>query len=149
MVRSNRKIWLARILIGVVFILNVECALIFLITPQRFVPSFELSGETGLATVRGLGILFLMWNVPYGIAMIEPARQRISLFEALVMQAIGLAGETWIWLSLPSIHTSARAAITRFIVFDGGGLVLLALAVWLVMAATQAATVVTASRMAR
>ena len=149
MVRSTGKIWLARILIGVVFFLNVECALIFLIAPQRYASSFELSGATGIAMVRGLGILFLMWNVPYGIAMIEPARQRISLLEALAMQAIGLAGETWIWLSLPTIHTSARDAIGHFIVFDGGGLVLLALAVWLVTATIQAATIATASHSAR
>jgi hypothetical protein len=125
------KINLTRLLIGSVTLVNLQCAVAFLLWPAAYAPSFELSGPTGAAMVRGLGVLFLMWNVPYAIALWHPIRNRISLFEALAMQAIGLAGENWVYLSLPLAHEVARLAIARFIVFDAGGLLALIAAAWL------------------
>jgi len=44
------------------------------------------------------------------------------------MQTIGLLGESIIYLSLPLVHDLLRALISRFIVFDALGLLLLILA---------------------
>jgi hypothetical protein len=81
--------------------------------------------------LRGLGVLFVMWNVPYVVALWHPVRHRISLYEALAMQTIGMVGESIIYLSLPAIHDLLRASIVRFIGFDTLGLVLLAVAAWI------------------
>jgi hypothetical protein len=51
---------------------------------------------------------------------------------ALIMQFIGLVGESLILFTLPKEHTLLRTSILRFIIFDGSGLVLLAAAFWLV-----------------
>ncbi|OQA44697.1 MAG: hypothetical protein BWY52_01550 [Chloroflexi bacterium ADurb.Bin325] len=123
---------LARLFIAVVLAWNVQCALVFVIAPDAYAAGFELAGAPGSAAVRGMGVLFLMWNVPYAVALSHPLRRRVSLYEALAMQTIGLLGESFILLSLPVVHSVARASIARFIAFDGAGVVLLALAVALV-----------------
>jgi len=130
---SSDKIrpWLARGLIAAVFLWNVQCAAAFLIAPAIYAPGFELTGPAGAATVRGLGLLFLMWNVPYFVALLDPARRRVSLYEAIAMQAIGFVGESLILWTLPAGHPVARATVTRFIAFDGSGLIALALAAWI------------------
>jgi hypothetical protein len=128
MLSLNQKTWLARLLIGLVFFFNVQCAILFLAAPQLYAASFELSGPAGEGMLRGLGLLFLMWNVPYAVALWNPARQRTSLFEAVAMQAIGVVGETLLLLTFPTGHAAIRATIGRFILFDGSGLALLLLA---------------------
>jgi hypothetical protein len=130
--KPSTSLLLARLAILLVFLWNVQCAIAFLFWPQRFAASFELSGTPGEAALRGVGVLFLMWNVPYAVALWHPLRYRISLYEATSMQAIGLLGESLIWLSLPAAHEALQASLLRFIAFDGAGLVLLLLAVWLV-----------------
>jgi hypothetical protein len=130
MLSLNQKTWLARLLIAPVFFFNVQCAVAFLIAPQLYATSFELSGPPGEGMLRGLGLLFLMWNVPYAVALWNPARRRISLYEALVMQAIGVVGESLILATFPPGHAVIRESIWRFIIFDGGGLALLILAAW-------------------
>lgn len=122
---------LARGLIGIVILFNLQAAVVFLIWPANYVPAFELEGAVGEAMLRGLGVLFIMWNVPYAVAMWNPLRYRISLYEALAMQTIGLVGETIILSRLPVVHNLARASISRFIAFDAVGLVLLIIAAWL------------------
>jgi hypothetical protein len=124
------RLWLARGLVGLVLFINVQCALLFIWQPQAYSASFELSGDVGAAAVRGMGVLFLMWNVPYLVAFLNPLKYRISLFEAIAMQTIGLVGETIIFLSLPTSHYIARTTVMRFIIFDAGGLVALWLAAW-------------------
>ncbi len=127
------KISLARLLIAIVLAWNVQCALAFIIAPDAYAPGFELAGAPGSAAVRGMGVLFLMWNVPYAVALSHPLRCRISLYEALAMQTIGLLGESFIYLTLPVAHVVVRASIARFIAFDGAGVVLLALAAVMVV----------------
>jgi len=124
------KINLARACIGIVILWNVQCAVVFLIWPERFAPGFQLAGAAGEAMVQGMGVLFLMWNVPYAVALWNPVRYRISLYEAVAMQAIGLVGEILILVSLPQGYALAAQSITRFIYFDGAGLVSLLAAVW-------------------
>lgn len=125
------KINIARVLIGIVFLLNVQCALVFLIWPENYAGSFELTGVPGEAMLRGLGVLFLMWNVPYAVALWNPIRYRLALWIAIAMQTIGLVGEILIALSLPFENIGIRSAISRFVVFDAAGLILLSVAVWL------------------
>jgi hypothetical protein len=125
------RLYLARGFITAVFIVNVQCAIVFLLWPGSYVPGFELHGEPGEAMVRGMGILFLMWNVPYAVALYHPRRYRMALFEAVTMQAIGLAGETFVYSALPHAHELARLSILRFIAFDALGLLALLAAVWI------------------
>lgn len=87
------RIWVARILIALVLFINVQSALAFFVYPARFAPAYELSGISGAAAIRGFAVLFLMWNVPYVVALVNPVKYRISLFEAIAMQTIGLVGE--------------------------------------------------------
>ncbi len=131
MTRDPVNIWLARLFIGIVFFFNVQCAIVFLAAPQVYAPGFELSGAVGEGMVRGVGLLFLMWNVPYAVALWQPARHRLSLVEALVMQAIGVTGETTLLLTFPVSHEIIRTSVTRFILFDASGLLLLLVAFYL------------------
>jgi hypothetical protein len=121
----------SRILIGIVLASNLLCAYLFIVNPAEYAPAFELVGLVGAATIRGFGVLFLMWNVPYLVAFIDPRRYRVSLWEAIAMQTIGVVGETFILVSLPIEHQVVRQSIFRFIAFDLLGLVLLLLAGWL------------------
>ncbi|HEY9089098.1 MAG TPA: hypothetical protein VIO36_13080 [Anaerolineaceae bacterium] len=120
--------WLPRVLIFPVLAWNLQCALAFLIAPQAYAPGFLLEGTPGAAAVRGMGILFLMWNVPYALALVDPRRLRVSLIEAAVMQGVGFVGETLLLAGLPAGFGLLRASILRFIWFDGAGLLLLLLA---------------------
>ncbi len=129
---SPLKLWLSRILIFIVFFFNVQCAVVFLLDAAAYAPSFELSGAAGEGMVRGLGLLFLMWNVPYAVALWHPLRHKLSLLEAVVMQAIGFFGETTLQLTYSAGHPVLSASIERFMIFDGLGLVCLLLAAWLV-----------------
>lgn len=122
------RIWIARLLIAIVTAWNVQAAFQFIIAPARFVSSYELSGAAGEAAVRGVGVLFLMWNVPYLFALYHPLRFRLAMLLALLMQFTGLLGESYILSTLTIDHATLRASILRFIIFDGTGLVLLLLA---------------------
>jgi uncharacterized membrane protein YjfL (UPF0719 family) len=82
--------------------------------------------------VRGIAVLFVMWNVPYLAAAWHPVKNIVSLREALAMQFIGLLGETSIYLSLSAQHANLRASILRFVLFDAAGLAALLLAFWIV-----------------
>ena len=127
---DNARLWLARGMVGIVLFINVQSAVLFIWQPKVYSPGFELSGAAGAAVVRGMGVLFLMWNVPYAFAAVNPSKYRISLCEAIIMQSIGLVGETLILLSVPEVHLMARQTVLRFIIFDAGGLVALCLAAW-------------------
>ncbi|MGV7976087.1 MAG: hypothetical protein AB2L16_04270 [Anaerolineaceae bacterium] len=117
--------WIARGLIAVVLALNLQAAVSYLIDPQAFSASFELSGVPGAAAVAGVGILYLMWQVPYVFALTNPVKYKVSLIEAIFMQTIGLLGESWLLSTLDPSHAALRSSIERYIIFDAGGLVLL------------------------
>ena len=134
------RILIARIMIALVTFFNLQCAVIFLLFPSMYASGFELSGIPGQVLVRGLGILFIMWNVPYVVALVDPIRFRISLYEAVAMQAIGLLGESILLLTLPIGHAALQMTANRFIVFDGSGLLLLILAAVLTIRKIPAAT---------
>jgi hypothetical protein len=119
---------LARAAVGSVWAVNLSAALSFLTQPERYRAGFELSGVAGEAVVQAIGILFLMWNATYPPVILQP-RGHPALFRiVLIQQAIGVAGETWIWLRLPPDHLALWETGLRFIAFDGIGLLVMALA---------------------
>lgn len=118
----------ARIAVAIVFALNVQCALQFVLWPDAFAGAYELSRVAGEAAVRGLGVAFLMWNATYPAVIASPQRFQALYAVVLAQQTIGLVGETAILLGLPAGHDVLAASILRFIAFDAGGLVLMAAA---------------------
>ncbi len=120
--------WIARTALVAVLIANLSAAIPYVVRPADYVAAYELSGVPGEAVVRGLGILFLMWAVPFIPAVLHPVRHRIAFACVLAMQAIGLAGESLMMAALPAGHDALRATGLRFIAFDGAGLVLLLIA---------------------
>ncbi len=125
------RLWAARILIAIVVAWNLECALVFLLKPEVYAPGFELTGIPGAAAIRGTAILFVMWNIPYLVALWHPRRNRVSLWEALAMQAVGLAGEGFIFATLAPGNTTLSNSLLRFISFDAAGVLALMVAVWM------------------
>jgi len=123
--RFHLRIWAARLLIAVVVAWNLECALVFLLNPGVYAPGFELTGIPGQAAVRGFAVLFVMWNIPYLVALWDPQRNHVSLWEALAMQVIGVLGESMILNSFPTGYPFLHTSILRFIIFDSAGVVLL------------------------
>jgi len=119
---------IARILIGLVFIINIQCAIVFIVGPSHYMYGFGLDGAAGAQTVRAFGLLFIMWNVPYAFALVNPKKYRVSLIEAVIMQAIGFIGESCILLIGGSYSIPIENTLKRFIVFDGIGLIFLLIA---------------------
>lgn len=137
MKNKDWRLWTARLLIAAVVGWNLQVACVFLFSPEFFLSSFELSGIPGEAAVRGMAVLFIMWNVPYLVALWHPRRHKVSLYEAMAMQTIGLIGESFILSTLGGGHLLLRTSIIRFIVFDGAGLVFLIMAFLLVFRYSQ------------
>lgn len=127
--QSNAPLFIARLLIAAVIFINLQAAILFILAPARYAHAFELSGIPGQTMVSAMGILFIMWNVPYTAALWHPVRNRVSLYEAVAMQTIGLVGETVLFLTLPGNHPILAATGLRFIAFDGFGLLALVAAV--------------------
>jgi len=119
--------WFTRIAVGSVFIMNVSCALSFLIQPEKYSPGFEFGGLQGQIMVQAFGILFLMWNATYPPVLLEPKKQMTLFTVILVQQAIGLIGETWLFLNLPPGHPALWNTGMRFILFDALGLLIMAI----------------------
>jgi len=128
---EKSRLWSARLLIALVVGWNLQAAIAFILWPERYAPGFELTGVPGAAAMRGTGILFLMWTVPYVVALWHPRKHRPFVLTALLMQFVGLVGESLILISLPQGYASLHTSIVRFIAFDAGGLVLLIAALWL------------------
>ena len=136
-IRTQYRTFAARSLVGMVFIINLQSALAFMINPNGFAPMYELIGIPGTAAIQGFGVLFLMWNIPYAVALINPVKFHISHYEAIIMQTIGLVGESLIYYNLPTKFTVLRNSILRFIIFDGAGLVALVIAAWIILPAVN------------
>jgi hypothetical protein len=132
MSKPSTQLWLSRLLIAIVTGWNLQCAAVFLIAPTGFAAGFELDGVPGAAAVRGLAVLFVMWNVPYLVALWHPQRYTLALALAVAMQFVGLAGESFILSTLPAEYAILRGSIWRFIWFDGAGLPFL-LAAWMLV----------------
>jgi hypothetical protein len=68
---------------------------------------------------------------------VHPLRHFVSLIEAVIMQFIGVTGETLILLGLPGEHPLIEASVGRFILFDSAELVCLIMALLLVLMARR------------
>ncbi|MEA4812974.1 MAG: nitroreductase family protein [Anaerolineaceae bacterium] len=130
--KTLASLWVARAFIGLVMLSNLYAALPFYLFPQRFASAYELSGVPGNTALAGMGLLFLMWQVPFMAALIHPLKNKVSLYELICMQLIGLLGESLLYFRVPAQHALLRQGIQRFIIFDGIGLGFLWLALWLV-----------------
>lgn len=126
------RVWVARLLIAIVLFWNLQAAILFMLKPAAFAPAFQLEGIPGRAAVAGFGILFLMWQVPYAFALLHPVRFKISVWTALIMQAIGVVGESLLLFTIPTEYQPLRGSIIRFVLFDGAGVLSLLAALILV-----------------
>jgi hypothetical protein len=123
----------ASILIGIVFIINIQAGIDFYFNPEKYTAAYELSGIPGEISVAGVGLLFIMWNVPYAFALWNPVKNTISLVQATIMQALGVIGEAALLSRFSAQDFPYLASsIKRFIFFDGAGLILLLLAGFLI-----------------
>lgn len=118
----QRAAWVVRIVVGVVFAVNVWCALVFIVDPETYAGGFELSRLPGRIIVQSFGILFLMWNATYPPVLFDPDKYRTLFQIVLLQQTIGVIGETWLLLTLPPGHSALQTTGLRFLVFDGLGL---------------------------
>lgn len=130
---SQQALWCARIVFGLVFIINVQCALQFVFIPNAYVGAYELEGISGIIALQGMGIAFLMWNATYPFFIAHPIKWRIVGVIILFQQAIGLIGESLLLAYLPSGHDILASSIQRFIFFDGIGLLVMAEAYFLLI----------------
>lgn len=133
---QKRRTWLVRAAFALVFIWNIQCAVSFVLFPQSFAAAYELSGESGQAAIRGLGIAFLMWNATYPPVIWNPHGNRTLALVVLAQQTIGLAGESCLLFTLPAGHAVLAASIARFIAFDAAGLILMLVA-WCLFATAK------------
>ncbi len=134
MADSNRSenrttaLWAARIVVAAVCAWNLSAAIPFVLDPAGYTSGFEVGGAGGEALVRGLGVAFLMWQVPFLPVIWNPRRHRICFLVVLAMQLVGVAGESWMLAGLPAGHDALRATGLRFLAFDSAGLAAMAAA---------------------
>ena len=116
-----------RVCFSAVFVMNIICAFQFILFPDSFAPSYELAGRSGQAAIQGIGVAFLMWNTTYPAFIFNPSKYSILGIVILIQQIIGLLGESLIASTLSSDHFMLIESITRFIIFDGVGLIVMML----------------------
>lgn len=117
--------WTVRLCFAFVFVVNVQCALGFALTPEAYMGAYELAGVPGRVAAQGIGIAFLMWNCTYPLVIWKPQRHTTLAAVVLAQQAVGLIGESLIRATLPAGHDLLASSIDLFIAFDGIGLVLM------------------------
>ena len=86
--------WICRICFTIVFIVNIHCAISFIVDPGPYAWNFGLRGDSGNFAVCGLGIAFLMWNATYPVFIALPNRFKVVGGIVLAQQLIGLIGES-------------------------------------------------------
>ena len=87
--------------------------------------SYELYGEVGRATLRGIAVLFLMWNVTYPFVILHPVKNIIVYRIVLIQSLIGVLGESWILNTIREVAPVLAESIFRFVLFDGMGLLIM------------------------
>ena len=128
MVGERRKTNIARVLVALVFIVNVQCALQFILWPGSYTGAYQVEGASAEVMVQTVGLCFLMWNATYPPVIARPDRYRVLFGVVLAQQAIGLVGESLLLASLQPGLEVLGGSIARFIAFDAAGLALLAIA---------------------
>lgn len=133
MISRNKTRIFASLLISIVFIINIQAGIDFYFNPEKYTAAYELSGIPGEISVAGVGLLFIMWNVPYAFALWNPSRNKVSLIQATIMQFLGVIGETALLYRFSAQDFPYLASsIKRFVYFDGAGLILLFIAVFVI-----------------
>lgn len=117
--------WVCRICFTIVFIVNIHCAISFIVDPGPYAWNFGLRGDSGHFAVRGLGIAFLMWNATYPVFIALPNLFKVVGGIVLAQQLIGLIGESLLLPYLPHASFLFAASIMRFIYFDAFGLLIM------------------------
>ena len=84
--------WVVRLCFAFVFVVNVQCALGFALTPEAYMGAYELAGVPGRVATQGIGIAFLMWNCTYPPVIWQPCRHRALAGVVLAQQIVGLVG---------------------------------------------------------
>jgi len=129
---SSRALWWARGAVLLVWLSNLSAAVPYILWPERYLWAFEVQGVAGEVLVRSIGLLFVMWVVPYVPVILHPLRHRSCHTVIIIQQLLGLAGESWILATLPPGHPALRNTGGRFVLFDLVGLLLL-LVPWLLL----------------
>lgn len=126
--QTNTRIWVARVFVALVFAINVQCALQFILWPGAYTGAYQVEGASAEVMVRTVGICFLMWNATYPPIIARPDRYRVLFGVVIAQQAIGLVGESLLLATLQPGLEILASSIMRFVIFDAAGLVLLAIA---------------------
>ena len=134
---GSPRVWTARLLVAVVFAVNVVCALQFVLSPGSYTAAYELAGGGARAAVQGIGVAFLMWNATYPCVIASPVRFRAVHAIVIAQQVIGLVGELVIYATLADASGQLGASILRFVAFDAAGAVLLLIA-WVICRSANA-----------
>lgn len=117
--------WTMRACFAFVFVVNVQCALGFALTPEAYMGAYELTGVPGRVAAQGIGVAFLIWNCTYPLVIWQPRRHTALAGVVLAQQTVGLVGESLIRATLPAGHDLLASSIDLFITFDATGLVLM------------------------
>lgn len=117
--------WAVRLCFAFVFVVNVQCALGFALTPEAYMGAYELGGVPGRVATQGIGVAFLMWNCTYPLVIWKPQRHTALAGVVLAQQVVGLIGESLIRATLPADHDLLASSIDLFITFDAVGLILM------------------------
>ena len=121
--------WAVRACFAFVFVVNVQCALGFALTPEAYLGAYELAGVPGRVAAQGIGVAFLMWNCTYPLVIWKPQRHTTLAGVALAQQVVGLIGESAIRATLPAGHDLLASSIDLFIAFDAAGLLLMGISI--------------------
>jgi hypothetical protein len=92
---------------------------VFLFWPTNYLLSIELVGAVGEAMLRGLGVLFIMWNVPYSVAMWHPIHRTIPHFEAPELLP-GLIFATYVHMVFTDFLSSKVISCSYWFSFNSG-----------------------------
>ena len=128
---ARTREWVARALVALVFVINVQCALQFVLWPSAYTAAYQLEGISAEAVVRSIGICFLMWNATYPPVIVRPFKYRVLFGVVIAQQVIGLVGESLLLATLGPDLPILASSVIRFIAFDAAGLVVLVVAFFL------------------
>lgn len=115
---GNRLVFIA------VFLINMMCAVQFIVDPQSYTYSYEVATASGgIAAIQGIGVAFAMWNVTYPFYIWKPSKMKWVGIIILIQQLVGLVGELYIKSTLGMEQVILASSIMRFVYFDLGGFI--------------------------
>jgi hypothetical protein len=109
----------------------MSCAISFIIDPSQGTVGYELSGVGAIAAIRGMGVIMLMWNISYIPLIYRPSRFRCMFVVVIIQQLIAVAGDMYVVLFDASSASMLYDSVTRFLMFDIAGIVLLIISYFL------------------